>query len=244
MDIESRIVNDQEFIELIKAAQTGDEKAKTIIFEENTGLIYMVLKRFKDSGKEEEDLFQIGAEGLIKAINKFKPCLNYRFSTYAVPLIIGEIKRYCRDDNGVHISRKIKEDARIISKVRQRNEMTDNNNESVEMLTQKTGLSREDVILAISSSGSLVSLSQEKWEDSTETVENTVFVENTEEELLIKKMTVQSLLKELNQEEADFVRMRFFKNYTQTQIAKIMGTNQVAVSRYEKRILNKLRVYL
>ena len=226
-------MNNQQIYDLINAAQGGDKDAKNLVFEENVGLIHMTLKRFYGKGYDMDDLFQIGAVGLMKSIKNFKTSFNYSFSTYAVPVILGEMKRYIRDNNCVHMSRKIIEDSRKISIVRQQFEKTGNREVTIEMLEQKTGLSHEDVIVAITASEPLVSLSKEN-----------IVIASREEEKLIDSITIRELLEKLEQKEREIIIMRYFKNMTQAEIAKKIGSNQVAVSRLEKSIMKKLRQYL
>ena len=195
------------------------------LVEENIGLIYMVLKRFKNRGRDMEELFQVGAEGLTKAAARFELDRGYAFSTYAVPMIIGEIQRFIRDDGMVHISRKIKEDARKIAVIREQLEKTDSNGISVEKIAENTGLSKQDIIIAMEA------------ENPTTNIENEISVSDR----VVDNLTLQEAIKKLSEEEKRFIRIRYLEEKTQSQTAQILGKNQVAVSRYEKKLLLKLR---
>lgn len=208
------------------------------LVEENIGLIYMVLKRFKNRGRDMEELFQVGAEGLTKAARRFEPDRGYAFSTYAVPMIIGEIQKFIRDDGMVHISRKIKEDARKIAAVREQLEKTDNNGASVEKIAEKTGLSKQDVIIAMEAKNPTTDIENESVIDF---IEHKNSDEISASDRVIDHITLQEAVKKLSPEERRFIRMRYLEEKTQSQTAQILGKNQVAVSRYEKKLLLKLR---
>ena len=194
------------------------------LVEENIGLIYMVLKRFKNRGRDMEELFQVGAEGLTKAAARFEPDRGYAFSTYAVPMIIGEIQRFIRDDGMVHISRKIKEDARKIAVVREQLEKTDSNGISVEKIAENTGLSTNI-----------------ENESVIDFIEHKNAHEISVSDRVVDNLTLQEAIKKLSEEEKRFIRIRYLEEKTQSQTAQILGKNQVAVSRYEKKLLLKLR---
>lgn len=208
------------------------------LVEENIGLIYMVLKRFKNRGRDMEELFQVGAEGLTKAAARFEPDRGYAFSTYAVPMIIGEIQRFIRDDGMVHISRKIKEDARKIAVVREQLEKTDSNGISVEKIAENTGLSKQDIIIAMEAENPTTNIENESVIDF---IEHKNAHEISVSDRVVDNLTLQEAIKKLSEEEKRFIRIRYFEEKTQSQTAQILGKNQVAVSRYEKKLLLKLR---
>ena len=227
------------------------------LVEENIGLIYMVLKRFKNRGRDMEELFQVGAEGLTKAAARFEPDRGYAFSTYAVPMIIGEIQRFIRDDGMVHISRKIKEDARKIAVIREQLEKTDSNGISVEKIAENTGLSKQDIIIAMEAEnpttkkGDIIGITGEIASGkSTTNIENESVIDFIEHknaheisvsDRVVDNLTLQEAIKKLSEEEKRFIRIRYLEEKTQSQTAQILGKNQVAVSRYEKKLLLKLR---
>ena len=208
------------------------------LVEENIGLIYMVHKRFKNRGRDMEELFQVGAEGLTKAAARFEPDRGYAFSTYAVPMIIGEIQRFIRDDGMVHISRKIKEDARKIAVVREQLEKTDSNGISVEKIAENTGLSKQDIIIAMEAENPTTNIENESVIDF---IEHKNAHEISVSDRVVDNLTLQEAIKKLTEEEKRFIRIRYLEEKTQSQTAQILGKNQVAVSRYEKKLLLKLR---
>ena len=208
------------------------------LVEENIGLIYMVLKRFKNRGRDMEELFQVGAEGLTKVAARFEPDRGYAFSTYAVPMIIGEIQRFIRDDGMVHISRKIKEDARKIAVVREQLEKTDSNGISVEKIAENTGLSKQDIIIAMEAENPTTNIENESVIDF---IEHKNAHEISVSDRVVDNLTLQEAIKKLSEEEKRFIRIRYLEEKTQSQTAQILGKNQVAVSRYEKKLLLKLR---
>lgn len=208
------------------------------LVEENIGLIYMVLKRFKNRGRDMEELFQVGAEGLTKAAARFEPDRGYAFSTYAVPMIIGEIQRFIRDDGMVHISRKIKEDARKIAVIREQLEKTDSNGISVEKIAENTGLLKQDIIIAMEAGNPTTNIENESVIDF---IEHKNAHEISVSDRVVDNLTLQEAIKKLSEEEKRFIRLRYLEEKTQSQTAQILGKNQVAVSRYEKKLLLKLR---
>ena len=207
------------------------------LVEENIGLIYMVLKRFKNRGRDMEELFQVGAEGLTKAAARFEPDRGYAFSTYAVPMIIGEIQRFIRDDGMVHISRKIKEDARKIAVIREQLEKTDSNGISVEKIAENTGLSKQDIIIAMEAENPTTNIENESVIDF---IEHKNAHEISVSDRVVDNLTLQEAIKKLSEEEKRFIRIRYLEEKTQSQTAQILGKNQVAVSRYEKKLLLNL----
>ena len=206
---------------------------KDKIFEENIGLIYMVIKRFSGRGYDNEELFQIGAIGLLKAIERFDVESGNKFSTYAVPMIIGEIRRFIRDDNLVHLSRKLKEDARKIAIVREHEQKINNKSLTIEELQKMTGLSYEEVVLA-----------SEAYEYPQELTEYNKSTMADDKESLINRLLIKQLLMKLDLKERKLIVLRYIYDKTQAQTAEILGMNQVGVSRKEKEILKKMRKQL
>ena len=184
------------------------------LVEENIGLIYMVLKRFKNRGRDMEELFQVGAEGLTKAAARFEPDRGYAFSTYAVPMIIGEIQRFIRDDGMVHISRKIKEDARKIAVIREQLEKTDSNGISVEKIAENTGLSKQDIIIAMEAGNPTTNIENESVIDF---IEHKNAHEISVSDRVVDNLTLQEAIKKLSEEEKRFIRLRYLEEKTQSQ---------------------------
>lgn len=236
--------NEENWRKAIVEAQKGDRKIRDALVSENMGLVYMVAKRFQGRGVEEEELTQIGAIGLIKAIDKFDPKLPYLFSTYAVPMIMGEIRRFLRDDNMIHISRQVKENARKIAIVKEKMKKTENKDPTLEELQRETGLSYEDLVVAMESSVGVESISKPvAGEDSAGalTIADQLEDKKPFEGPILNRIALQQVMDELDEGEVRLISLRYMQNHTQAEVAQILGTNQVAVSRQERRILGKLR---
>ena len=212
---------------------------------ENINLIYLVMKRFRNRGIENDDLFQIGAVGLMKAAERFDEGRGYTFSTYAVPMIIGEIQRFLRDDGMVHISRKIQEDARKIAIVRENIKKTEYREPTMCELEAQTGLSREELVAAMESAYTVESISQPvhgvKEDAHTLTLEDQLEDKESFESPVLNRIALTQAMDELEEWEAQLIKMRYMEEQTQTQVADELGMNQVAVSRLEKKILIKMR---
>ena len=218
-------------LDCLVRAQEGDLCARDDVFNENTGLIYMVIKRFLGRGYDSDELFQIGSIGLLKAIERFDTTSDYAFSTYAVPMIIGEIRRFLRDDNMVHISRKIKEDARKIAIVREQEQKQHNRSLTVDEVQKLTGLSHEEVVLAT-----------EAYTQPEELTEFQPVATIEDKEEIINRLLVKQLLDELDERDRKLIVLRYICEKTQAQTAEILGMNQVGVSRREKDILKRMRI--
>ena len=227
----------------IQRAQAGDRSARDELVTQNMGLVYMVVKRFANRGAEPEELSQIGAIGLIKAIDKFDASTPYSFSTYAVPLIIGEIRRFLRDDGMIHISRAIKENARKIAIVREEAKKTDNREPSMEELCKRTGLSREELVIAMDAEAKVESIHRPLGgeNDAGQTLEDRLEDSHYFETPILNRIALKQVMEDLEEQETKLIQLRFEQNHTQAEVAELMGTNQVAVSRMEKKILQKLR---
>ena len=210
---------------------------------ENMGLVYMVTKRFEGRGTDREELVQIGAIGLIKAIDKFDPQLPYSFSTYAVPLIIGEIRRFLRDDGMIHISRSVKENAGKIALIREKLKKTENKEPTLEELRELTGLGYEEIVTAMEATSEVDSIFRPIGgeEGDSLTLGEKLADEKQFETPIVNSIALQQVMETLEEEENKLIQLRYMQNRTQTETAKLLGTNQVAVSRMERKILTKLR---
>lgn len=210
---------------------------------DNMGLVYMVTKRFEGRGTDREELVQIGAIGLIKAIDKFDPKLPYSLSTYAVPLIIGEIRRFLRDDGMIHISRSVKENARKIALIREKLKKTENKEPTMEELRELTGLEYEEIVTAMEASSEVDSIFRPVAgeEGDTLTLGERLADERQFENPLVNSIALRQVMETLDEGENRLIELRYMQNKTQSETAKLLGTNQVAVSRMEKKILIKLR---
>ena len=209
---------------------------------ENINLIYLVMKRFRNRVIEQDDLFQIGAVGLIKAAQRFDESRGFAFSTYAVPLIIGEIQRFLRDDGMVHISRKIQDDARKIAIIREKYKMSENGEISLEELENISGISKQDIIIAMEADKKAASIENENVLDfldnkmSTETADK-----SSETDKVINHIAMRQAFDSLDESERRLIKLRYMQDKTQKQVADVLGRNQVAISRMEKNTLAKLR---
>lgn len=227
----------------IAEAQKGNQAIREQLVTQNMGLVYMVAKRFSNRGVEVEELTQIGAIGLIKAIDHFDPQLPYSFSTYAVPLIMGEIRRFLRDDGMIHISRQIKEHARKIAIIREQMKKIENKEPTLEELKERTGLTAEELITAMDATVEVDFISRPVagGEGTSMTLEDQLEDKNHFETAVLNKVALKQVMEELDESEAELIDLRYMQNRTQSEVARILGTNQAAVSRQERKILGKLR---
>lgn len=228
---------------LIEAAKNGDISAQNRIVEENMGLVRSVVKRFLNRGHEPEDLFQIGCIGLIKAIQKFDLSFNVRFSTYAVPMIMGEIKRFIRDDGIIKVSRSLKELAMKAMSLREVMIREENIEPSVKELSVRLGVSPEELATALEAGIRPESLYATMQEDDKE---GKALIDRIESKVdhegeIVDKLLVRELLGEVGEREREIIILRYFKGRTQSQIAEKMGISQVQVSRIEKKVLEAMR---
>lgn len=228
---------------LIGRSQQGDKEARDTIFQENTGLIYSVARRFLGRGVEMEDLFQIGSIGLLKAVDHFDASYEVRFSTYAVPMIAGEIKRYLRDDGILKVSRRLKENCAKIYQEREYLEREWGREPTLEEISEATKLSVEEVVMALESTAEVESLHKTIYQGDGSDIslmDRIPEKENGQEQVL-DRIFLDEMLTSLDVQERRLICMRYFKNMTQTEIAAELGVSQVQVSRMEKRILKNLQ---
>lgn len=230
-------------LELIRLSQSGDKKARDTLVTENVGLVWSIVKRFTNRGHELEDLFQIGSIGLIKAIDKFDISFDVKFSTYAVPMITGEIKRFLRDDSMIKVSRSLKE---VAAKVKLARDNFISNNEkepTIQELSKITGVDAEEIIMALEASAEIESLNKTIYQGDGNQIYLADKLQDKEDdtEKLLNHMLMEQLLASLNDSERELIKLRYFQDKTQTQVAKKLGVSQVQVSRLEKKILMKMR---
>lgn len=227
---------------LINRAHQGDKLARDKILIENTGLIWSIVRRFLNRGHEGEDLFQIGCIGMLKAIDRFDTEFDVAFSTYAVPMIAGEIRRFIRDDGIVKISRKIKENQMKIMHQREIYINEKKQEPTIEELEKVCDLTKEEIVMAMDASRNVESIDKEMYsKDSAYTLMDLEEDDTNIEETVLNKIMVQQLMDMLESKERKIINLRYFKNKTQSQVAKEMGMTQVQVSRLEKKILNSMR---
>lgn len=229
---------------LIGRAQAGEKEAREVLIEQNLGLVHHIVKRFLGRGYEAEDLFQIGVIGLIKSIDKFNVDYEVKFSTYAVPLITGEIKRFIRDDGMVKVSRTLKENGMRVGYARDRLESRLNREPTLKEIADETALTVEEVLLAMEANVQVESIYKSVYQNDG----NEIFLldqladeKENEEERVVNHLVVEQLLKELPKMEQELINLRYYQNKTQTEVAGVLGISQVQVSRLEKRILLGMR---
>ena len=228
---------------LIGRAHQGDKEARDTLFEENTGLIYSVARRFLGRGVEMEDLFQIGSIGLLKAVDKFDLRFEVKFSTYAIPMILGELKRFFRDDGMIKVSRSIKENQHRVYLAREKIEKELGREPSLKEIAEMLEMPPEEVAMTMDSAAEVESLYRTVYQSEgtdISLIDKIPEKENAEEHLL-NRIFLEEILGKLESSDRKLLYMRYFQDQTQTQIAEQLGVSQVQVSRMEKRILKKLR---
>ena len=226
----------------IRLAKAGDNKSKDILIENNVMLVKSIVNRFKNKGVEYEDLVQIGLLGLIKAIYNFDEGYNVRFSTYAVPLIIGEIKRFMRDDGEIKVSRIIKYQAHKINKFIEEYQIKTGEEPSLNVISKTLDISVDDVVLALDSNKMPVSLYEtvDDGQEKSQQLIDKIPAKESEDDV-INTLYVKNLLNLLNERERKIIVLRYFRDQTQSEVAKILGVSQVQVSRLENKILARLK---
>lgn len=232
-----------ETMELIHMAHEGDKDARDRLVMENVGLIWSIVRRFSGRGYEMEDLFQIGSIGLIKAIDKFDTGFDVKFSTYAVPMITGEIKRFLRDDGMIKVSRSLKEMGMKVRAAREEMTYVLGREPTIEEIAGRLDASREEVAASLEAGAEVESLYKPAGgkDDTTTCLMDRLEEESNHHEELLNRMVLKELMEGLTEEQRQIIIRRYFYNQTQTQIAGELGISQVQVSRLEKRILKEMR---
>lgn len=230
-------------IALIKRSHEGDKEAREQLVEENVGLIWCVVKRFYGRGIDAEDLFQIGSIGLLKAIDKFDLSYDVKFSTYAVPMISGEIKRFLRDDGMIKVSRSLKELSYKIFQTRETLIGKLGREPTMEELSEVMQVDKEEIAQAMEAGGEVESLYKPIHQKEGSEIRLMDKLEEKEqpEEKILNHMLLKQLLETLDKEERQLIYLRYFADQTQSAVGKTMGISQVQVSRMEKRIMENLR---
>ena len=227
----------------IAKAQAGDKHTREVLIEENLGLVHHIVRRFLGRGYDAEDLFQIGTIGLMKAIDKFDLNYDVKFSTYAVPMIAGEIKRFLRDDGMVKVGRAIKENGFRVKAAGERLTHTLGREPTLEEVAKASELPVEEVVMALEAAAEVESIYKSVYQaDGSEIfLVDKLATEDREKENLMNRMLVNQLLDGLGEQERQIITLRFFGEQTQTQVAQKLGISQVQVSRLEKKILIGMR---
>ncbi|MBQ8910190.1 MAG: sigma-70 family RNA polymerase sigma factor [Oscillospiraceae bacterium] len=225
--------------ELIARCQAGDETAKEAILEENTGLIWSVVKRFTGRGTDSEDLYQLGCLGFIKAVEGFDLQFGTQFSTYAVPKIAGEIRRFLRDDGAVKVSRSIKERSATIKAARSVLLAEMDREPTILEIANYTGFTAEEIAEAETATAAVESISQQTGEDGFSL--ECVLTNTDSEEVLLERLSLRQAIENLPERESLVIKLRFFHGLTQDRVSKVLSVSQVQVSRIEKKALSKLK---
>ena len=228
--------------ELIAQSQAGSEKATETLVLENSGLIWSVARRFLGRGVEADDLYQLGCLGFLKAVEGFDLAYGTQFSTYAVPKITGEIRRFLRDDGAVKVSRTIKEQATQIKSVRSQLTASLGREPAVSEIARMTGLTPEEIAMAETATAATESIHRETGEDGF-CLED-VLTDTESEELLVERISLKQAISRLSEREKTVIDLRYFHGLTQDRVAKVLGVSQVQVSRIEKKALSNLRELL
>lgn len=240
--------------ELLIRAKKGDKQARDTVIESNLGLVRFIVKRFLNRGYDAEDLFQIGCIGLVKAVDQFDAGYEVKFSTYAVPLITGEIKRFLRDDGMIKVSRSLKENGYRIRQAAEAFTGTYGREPNMEELQEATGLQKEEIVMAMEANVEIESIYKTIYQSDG----NEIYLvdkviqeggggalakdaQDSEKEKLLDHMLLEQLMEQLDGKEREVIRLRFFEDKTQTEVAGILHMNQVQVCRQEKKTLLKLR---
>lgn len=228
--------------ELIAKSQSGDRDAAQLLVEENSGLIWSVARRFLGRGTDADDLYQLGCVGFLKAINGFDLSYGTQFSTYAVPKIAGEIRRFLRDDGAVKVSRGIKERAAAVKIVRDQLTGLLDREPTLSEVAERTGFTPEEIATADMATAAVESMQQETGEDGF-CLEN-VLTDTESEDRMLEKIALRQAISKLPEREAMVVRLRYFHGLTQDRAARVLEVSQVQVSRIEKKALQHLRELL
>ena len=244
----NNVENEEDFnndLRDIIKAQNGNEDIMEQLIEKNKGLIWSIIRRFKDRGVETDDLYQIGVLGFIKSIKKFDTTFDVKLSTYAVPYIMGEVKRHIRDDGPIKISRSIKDLGKKAMEIQREHLRKTGQDISIVEVAKKLRVSKEEIAFALDSFNPVESIynSTTDQEDGP-TLIDTISSNRDEQSEIVNKLSLEQLIENLNGEEKQIIMLRFYKGRTQSEVAKILKTSQVQISRIEKRILEKMKVKL
>lgn len=232
-------------MKIIENAQNGSKDDMTKLIEDNNGLIWSIVRRFCGRGYDIEDLYQIGSIGFIKAIQRFDTSFEVRLSTYAVPYILGEIKRYIRDDGPIKVSRSIKELNIKILELQKEYFRKYGRDITLEEISKELKISKEEITMALDSSKPVDSIESAKYTDSktdkTVSILEQISTGKDEQSEITNRITIKKLISELEEKEKEIILLRYYKQKTQMQVSKILGITQVQVSRIERKVLEKMR---
>lgn len=239
---EIKVLKESEKNELLKKARAGDAKAREELIKGNLRLVLSVVQRFHNRGESMDDLFQVGVIGLIKAIDNFNLDLDVRFSTYAVPMCIGEIRRYLRDDNPIRVSRSMRDTAYKAMQVKEQLINANGKEPTIEEIAEKLEMKKSDVVLALEAIVDPVSLYEPVYNDSGDTIYIMDQVgDNSTDKDWVDEISIKDELKNLDPRERTIMYLRFMQGKTQMEVAKEVGISQAQVSRLEKNALKRIK---
>ncbi|OCA90987.1 RNA polymerase sigma-F factor [Bacillus sp. FJAT-27225] len=250
MDVEVKkesaqpFLKDHEVKELIKRSHEGDQDARDTIVEKNMRLVWSVVQRFLNRGYDPDDLFQIGCIGLLKSVDKFDLSYDVKFSTYAVPMIIGEIQRFIRDDGTVKVSRSLKETGNKIRRAKDEMSKTLGRVPTVNELSEHLGLEPEEIILAQEASRTPASIHETVYENDGDPITLLDQIDDGNDGKWFDKIALKEAIGELDEREKLIVYLRYYKDQTQSEVAQRLGISQVQVSRLEKKILQQMKNHM
>lgn len=237
-------LKDEELRSLIRSSQSGDQEARDMIVQRNLRLVWSVVQRFLNRGYEPDDLYQIGCIGLLKSVDKFDLSFEVKFSTYAVPMIIGEIQRFIRDDGTVKVSRSLKEMANKIRRAKEELSKVNGRVPTVNELAEHLELSPEDVILAQEANRNPSSIHETVYENDGDPITLLDQIADQNETKWFDQIALKEAIHELDERERLIVLLRYYKDQTQSEVAARLGISQVQVSRLEKKILQQMKDHM
>ncbi len=235
------MIDHKETLRLLSLAKNGDENAKNTLINENAPLVKCVISHYKMKGIEYEDLFQLGCVGFAKAINKFDESFNVKFSTYAVPMILGEVKRYLRDEGYIKVSRSIKQQATRIKKYIEEYNTKFSKSPTLDEIAKQFSMEIQDVVFTLDSTRLPISIYENAGNDDSLTLAEKLECNNDDVDSKLEKMLLKDLINSLPPKERKIIILRYFKDRTQMEIAEELGVSQVQVSRIESKVLKELR---
>lgn len=236
------MLDQEKLLDYVRKAKSGDENAKTLIFEHNSPLIKSIIRRFRNKGIEYDDLYQIACIGFLKAINNFDESFGVKFSTYTVPMVIGEIKRYMRDNGAIKVSRTLKILANKINKYIDEYFLSHNEQPTVEHISKVFSITEEDVVVAMDSLKMPISIYNKFTEDEEgqELIDKIPCIDC--EDSTLNSIHLSTLISKLDDRERKIIFLRYFRDKTQSEVAKSLGVSQVQISRLESKIIEKMRL--
>ena len=240
------VLDQEEKAELFKRIKAGDEEARELYIKGNLRLVLSVIRRFQNSSENPDDLFQIGCIGLIKAIDNFDTTLQVKFSTYAVPMIIGEIRRYLRDNNSIRVSRSLRDTAYKAIYAKEQLTKSMNRTPTIEEIAKETDISEEDIIYALDAIATPMSLFEPVYQDGNDPLflMDQICDKKNKEETWVEHLSLQEAMNQLPGREYHIIKKRFFEGKTQTEVANEISISQAQVSRLEKNALKSIRNFI